>query len=70
MSLYSCGSTCIQERDVLKELDPINKVIFPKPALDCLSMPLKVIVLDRIWNCEDRLEILSNQIKAHNAKPD
>ncbi len=68
MVLYSCSNTCVQQKDKLKELDPIHKVRISKPSLDCLGKPLKKVVLDRILNCDDRLETLELQIKAHNVK--
>jgi len=63
--LSSCASaTC--EKAPIKELDPLNIKRFAKPALDCLGIPFKKIVLDRIWNCEDRIESYRNLIIDYN----
>ncbi len=64
--LYSCSTTTIKPK--IPELDPLAKITFPKPSLDLLGFELKKIVLDRIWNCEDRLETLKGQIKSYNER--
>jgi len=65
-ALFSCGNTVIKPK--IPVLDPIKVIRFNKPELDCLGKPLKKIVLDRIYNCEGRIETLRGQIKAYNLK--
>lgn len=62
--LSSCSSTCPKVE--IPILETIKKVEFKQGELNCLGKPLKIIVVDRIKNCENRLDTLNNQIKALN----
>lgn len=65
MSLYSCAvATC--EKIKIQEIDPLEKKRFAKPLLNCLGFDLKKTVLDRIWNCEDRVTTYEDSVKDYN----
>ncbi len=65
MALSSCG-TCVITTSSIPVLEPIQKVRFNKDELNCLGKPMKKVVIDRILNCEERLDTINNQIKAYN----
>jgi len=67
MILSSCGS-CTKEKVTIPELKQLEKKRFNKPDLNCLGKDLKVVVIDRIMNCEERLITVEDQIKAFNKK--
>ncbi len=66
MVLFSCGSTT--KKAGIPELKPLQVIHFSKPELNCLGAPLKQVVIDRILNCEGRLDTIQGQIKAYNNK--
>lgn len=66
IGLSSCGSTCPKPN--FPQLEPIDRVTFNLPELNCLSRNLKIIVVDRIENCESRMDTLRGQIRAYNGQ--
>jgi len=66
IALFSCGNVTIKPK--IPELEPLKVIRFSQPELDILGEPLKIIILDRIFNCEDRIETLRGQIRSYNLK--
>ena len=66
IGLSSCGNTCVKPS--FPQLEPINIQTFRLSDLNCLDHNLKVVVVDRIENCENRLNTLQNQIRAYNGQ--